>query len=163
MAKFPFQIRGDSMFPTLKNLQEVEIVAIDSDKLIRRGNIVVFSLDNDDTKTANQKLWHVKRVIGLPYEQVIFRNGSVWIRNSLFKEFKLDESYLQNDSTYKLGIRNYTLSGKENHDYFEIVLKDCEYFLLGDNRTASYDSRNTGPATREQIKYEIVAQEEVEY
>jgi len=144
------------MFPTLKNLQEVEIVAMDLDKLISRGSVVVFSLDNDDTKPTDQKLWHIKRVIGLPGEQVIFRNGSVWIKNSSSQEFKLDESYLQNDSTYKLGIKNYATSGKENHDYFESVLKDYEYFLLGDNRTASYDSRNTGPATREQIKYEIV-------
>lgn len=49
MSKYPFQIRGDSMFPTLKNLQEVEIVAMDLDKLISRGSVVVFSLDNDDT------------------------------------------------------------------------------------------------------------------
>ncbi len=153
---FPFQIRGDSMFPTLKNLQEVEIVAISSDESIDRGDIVVFSLDTDSSKTADQKLWHVKRIIGLPGEQVIFRNGSAWTKNSLNEESQLDESYLQNDSSYKLGIRNYTENGKGNVDYFEPILDRNQFYVLGDNRTGSSDSRNFGAIDVGLIKFRVV-------
>lgn len=156
MLKYPFQIRGDSMFPTLKNLQEVEIVAIGWGESINRGDIVVFSLDIDDTKTADQKLWHVKRIIGLPCEQVIFRNGSVWIKKSLNKELQLDEPYLQNDSSYKLGIRNYTENDKENLDYFEPVLDHNQFYVLGDNRTGSSDSRNFGGVDVGLVKFRVL-------
>jgi signal peptidase I len=144
------------MFPTLKNLQEVEIIAISSDESINRGDIVVFSLDTDPVKTADKKLWHVKRVIGLPGEQVIFRNGSVWIKNSVGEEFQLDEPYLQNDSSYKLGIRNYTENGKGNVDYFEPVLDHNQFYVLGDNRTGSSDSRNFGAVDAGLIKFRVV-------
>jgi len=156
ISRHPFQIRGDSMFPSLVNLQQVSIVEILQTYEISSGEIVVFSFDIDPKKTADQKLWQVKRVIGLPGEQVIFRNSKVWIRNTLNQETILEEEYLRNNSSYKLGLKNYPEKDKENADFVEPVLEPNQYYLLGDNRTGSHDSRNYGAIARSLIRFRVI-------
>ena len=112
---------GDSMEPALYNGQEILInrfiYKISSPK---RGDVIVF-LPNGNQKTH----YYVKRVMALPGETVQIKNGKVYIDGELLEE---DESY---DKIADAGIA-------EN----EIALSDNEYFVLGDNRNSSEDSRS---------------------
>ncbi len=112
---------GDSMEPELYNGQEILINRFIY-KLSSPGrNDVVVFLPNGNQKTH----YYVKRVIGLPGETVQIIGGKVYINGELLEE---DERF---DKMADAGIA-------EN----EVVLGDNEYFVLGDNRNSSEDSRS---------------------
>ena len=123
---------GDSMEPTLYNAQEI-LISRFAYKLSspKRGDVIVF-LPNGNQNTH----LYVKRVIGLPGETVQILNGSVYIDGSLLEE---DEQY---DRMSDSGIA-----------VNEITLANDEYFVLGDNRNSSEDSRsgNIGPVKKNTI------------
>ena len=123
---------GDSMEPALSNGQEILInrfvYKLSSPK---RGDVVVF-LPNGNQNTH----YYVKRIIALPGETVQILNGKVYIDGELLEE---DDSY---DKIRDAGIA-------EN----EITLESNEYFVLGDNRNSSEDSRsgNIGAVSKDTI------------
>ncbi len=125
----PFYVKGASMEP---NFYDHEYLVIDelSFRLRKpvRGEIVVFKYPLD------QKEFFIKRIIGLPGETVEVANGQVKIYNDAYPNgFVLDEhGYL--DQEYTTLQRTTTL-------------KSDEYFVMGDNRAASSDSRYFGPVT----------------
>lgn len=120
----PVRVVGSSMYPTLK---DGDIVLLKKfDKTIERFDIVVF-------KYNNSKL--VKRVIGLPGEHIKYVNGVLYINNQKIEDFKLDV----NTSDFYLDDLGYQLIPE---DY---------YFVLGDNRGISNDSRSIGLISKEQI------------
>jgi len=125
----PFIVSGSSMVPTFENGNYLIIDKI-SYKLSdpKRDDIVVFRYPNDQTK------FFIKRVIGLPNETVDIKGSAVTITNETHPEgFTLDELYVKN-------ISNNTIYSK---------LKDDEYFVMGDNRSGSSDSRYWGPVKKE--------------
>ncbi len=95
----------------------------------QRGDIVVFRYPRDPSE------YFIKRVIGLPGETVEVANGKVRIYNKDHENgFVLDEKgYLDQDYTGSTDTK---------------TLKDDEYYLMGDNRAASLDSRAFGPVKR---------------
>ena len=120
----PFIVSGSSMFPTFEDGQYLVVDEIsyrlDNPK---RDDVVVFRYPNDTTK------FFIKRIIGLPGETVDIKGSEVTITNKEHPNgFILDQSYIKNISN--------------DNKHFE--LKDNEYFVMGDNRTASYDSRYWG-------------------
>jgi signal peptidase I len=120
----PFIVSGSSMVPTFTN-GEYLIVDELSYKLgePERGDVVIFRYPND------QKKFFIKRIIGLPNEIVEIDGSTITITNEETEEkIKLDEPYVKNIS--------------ENNIRFE--LRDDEYYVMGDNRTASSDSRYWG-------------------
>ncbi len=126
----PFYVKGASMEP---NFYDSEYLVIDEFSYrLRdpaRGEIIVFRYPNDPSQ------FFIKRVIGLPGETVQFDNGKIIIKNSEHpKGFVLDETYLP------AGLL--TTSGKE------VTLEHDKFFLLGDNRGSSLDSRYFGPLAR---------------
>lgn len=127
----PFIVKGDSMAP---NFQSGDYLIVDelsyrfSDP--QRGEVIVFKYPKDTTQRF------IKRVIGLPGETVDIKNGSITIFKD-GKSFVLDEKYLPSD------LKTY---GDVN-----TVLGSNEFFVLGDNREFSYDSRRWGSVPREDI------------
>lgn len=123
---------GVSMEPALYNGQEVLINRFVF-KIVspRRGDVVAF-LPNGNPNTH----YYVKRVIGLPGERIQIIGGYVYINGNLLVE---DEAY---DKIADAGIAD-----------TEILLGSDEYFVLGDNRNFSEDSRsgNIGPVSKETI------------
>ena len=123
---------GDSMMPALYNGQQILI-----DKFIyklsspKRGDVIVFQPNGNENTH-----YYEKRIIGLPGETIQIINGYVYVNGS-----KLDE-----DDTYDL-IEDPGIAKDE------LILQPYEYFVLGDNRNSSEDSRsgNMGPVKKEYI------------
>ncbi len=132
----PFQIEGNSMVDTLENKEYIVINKFRYFfKAPERGDIVVFRPPTDPGK------YYVKRVIGLPGETVVVRDGSVYIRKPGNEDQKLSESYLNANNSGKT-FRYPVNSGDTTEEDFTIPAD--QYFLLGDNRQGSLDSRSFG-------------------
>lgn len=127
----PFIVDGQSMEPNFhdKNYLITEKVSYKIAAPVR-GDVIIFN--PPDAPNVN----YIKRVIGLPGETVEVKNNDVYINGS-----KLIEPYLVT------GTRNQTFDGKP----LRRVLKDSEYFVMGDNRGHSRDSREIGPVPKENI------------
>lgn len=120
-----FRVQGNSMLP---NIHEGNIKIINHlPKSFDRGDIVV-------AKDYKDKILIIKRVVGLPGEKVDVIKDKVYINGK-----ELDEPYLENK--YK----------KEDDCIGNVKLKNDEYFLMGDNRAGSVDSRDLGPFKRDDI------------
>ncbi|PIR53844.1 signal peptidase I [Candidatus Peregrinibacteria bacterium CG10_big_fil_rev_8_21_14_0_10_42_8] len=142
----PFQVEGKSMMSTLEHEEYIVI-----NKLAyylgspNRGDVVVFRPPN------NPKRPYVKRVIGLPGDEVIISGGFVSIRPAgSEEEIDLDERYL-NDKNAGKTYRSPPSAG--NTDEIRYRVPEGKYFLLGDNRVASLDSRSFRDANDESIPF----------
>ena len=120
----PFIVSGSSMVPTFENGEYLIVDEISYTLgAIKRNDVVVFKYPNDPTK------YFIKRIIGLPNEIVDIKGSAITITNKEHPDgLKLDQPYVKNES--------------QNVTHFE--LKDGEYFVMGDNRSASSDSRYWG-------------------
>ena len=127
----PFVVSGPSMIPTFQNGNYLIVDKISyrlSDPV--RQDVIIFRYPNDQTK------FFIKRIIGLPQETVDIKGSVVTIINTENKKgFIITEPYVENTAN--------------NISHFE--LKDDEYFVMGDNRSASSDSRFWGPVKRNLI------------
>ncbi|MES2224872.1 MAG: signal peptidase I [Patescibacteria group bacterium] len=128
----PFIVSGTSMDPVIKDRSYLII-----DEVTyhfhgpERGDVVVFKAPPEPAK------YYIKRVIGLPGETVKLNNGKVTIINKLHPDgFTLAEAYLTHTST----------------DSGTFVVPAGNYFVMGDNRTGSYDSRAWGSLPLENIR-----------
>lgn len=127
----PFIVSGESMAPSFGSGDYLIVDEISyrfSEP--QRGDVIVFSWPKDE------KQRFIKRIIGLPMETVDVSNGQVKIIEN-DNTFILDEKYLPSD------LKTY---GDAN-----ITLQADEFFVLGDNRERSYDSRSWGVVPRENI------------
>jgi signal peptidase I len=129
----PFYVKGASMEP---NFFEKEYLIIDEVNYRfrepKRGEVIVFKYPE------NPKEYFLKRIIGLPGERVKVSEGKVVVYNQQFPEgVAIKEEYL--DPSLRT-------DGEKT-----IVLGDDQYFVLGDNRNNSYDSRRFGPVDKNLI------------
>ncbi len=128
----PFYVKGASMEP---NFHDREYLIINEIGYRlgepQRGEVVVFRYPKDPQE------YFIKRIIGLPGEEVKIKDGQVSIYNDENPDgLVLKEEYLGNGTP--------TIANSEDR----VKLSDDEYFVLGDNRTASLDSRVFGPLNR---------------
>ncbi len=130
----PFIVSGDSMFPTFKNREYLIIDELSYQfRSPARGEVVVFHYPKDPSK------YFIKRVIGLPGETVTIKGKDVSITSSTGEAVKLDESR----ANYTNGLGAINLNSK---------LEAGEYFVMGDNRDWSLDSRAWGPVPEKSFK-----------
>ena len=131
----PFLVSGPSMDNTFANGQYLIVDELTYElRNPQRGEVVIFHYPLDITK------YFIKRVIGLPGETVQIKNDVVTICHSSCatdkNKFTLDEPYVKQDSSFP------------PRPDETITLKANEYFVLGDNRAVSSDSRIWGPVSR---------------
>ena len=129
----PFFVMGASMEP---NFQNGDYLIIDEISYRvdnpQRGDVIVFHYP------LNPRQYYIKRIIGLPGEVVVLSKDGVVIKNKEHPEgFMLKEDYLEG--------RPVSYKSKS------VVLGDDEYFVMGDNRMASSDSREWGPLPKKFI------------
>ena len=129
----PYVVSGASMDPTFETGHYIIV-----DQLSyhfnepKRGEVIVFKFPEDPKKSF------IKRIIGLPHEMVEIRRGTVSIYNHLNPDgLTLDESYLADTN--------------KTHDTLTFELGESEYFVMGDNRRASSDSRIWGALPKDLI------------
>lgn len=134
----PHQVNGQSMVP---NFQDKEYVLTDkiSYKLgtPKRGDVVVFHAPPAANCAVGTGCDFIKRVLGEPGDQVEVRDNAVWVNG-----VKLEEPYIP--SNFEILPGAYT-KGKI------VTLGPDEYFVSGDNRPYSSDSRAWGPITSREI------------
>lgn len=145
----PVRVDGRSMYPTLKDgefgFTNVGGVLLNG---VERGDIVVVTMEEEGQKTH----W-VKRVIGLPGDTVSCVNDVVYINGKVLDETKyIDPDYRQS-LVDKFGYFNKVPNADNTNvvDFEEVKLKDDEYYVMGDNRPYSKDSRYVGPGKKSQI------------
>ncbi len=143
----PFQVEGSSMVDTLEDKQYIII-----NKLAyligepERGDVVVFRPPNSPDK------YYVKRVIGLPGDRISIRGGNVYVKEAgAKKEAKLEEDKYLNDRNAGRTYRDPPIKGNAAEILYNVP--EGQYFLLGDNRTASLDSRSFKDADKNPIPF----------
>lgn len=144
----PVRIVGHSMDPTLAD-GELGLTGIVQNffKSAERQEIVVLTMKDENGKETH---W-VKRIIGLPGETIQGKDGKVYVNGEL-----LDESaYLDTEfvKEYEAGALPNSYEHSFQSDFGPITLGEDQYFVMGDNRPNSKDSRDpsVGPVSREDI------------
>lgn len=130
----PFIVRGASMEPNFKDRQYLIIDELSYFfRAPARHEVVVFRYPRDPSQ------FFIKRIIGLPGERIEIREGKITIFNDAHQDgLPLRESYLVPE-------------GKATHPDMVIVLSNNDYFVLGDNRDFSSDSRFWGPLDKKLV------------
>lgn len=118
----PIAVSGESMVPTLAGGELMLLKKYDTN--YKRFDIVVV---NKNVEGDNL----IKRVIGLPGEKIRYRNNKLYINDEIIED------------TYAYG---------DTENFKEITLDDDEYFLMGDNREISLDSRSIGIIKKQEIE-----------
>jgi signal peptidase I len=119
------EVSGDSMIPTY---YDGDTVIVNRLMTPERGDLVVVLEDTGK--------YVIKRIVGMPGDEIQIKEGLVFINGKYYKE---DYIY-ENNTDYSGGLAEEV-----------IQLGTDEYFILGDNRTVSKDSRDIGPVTRDQV------------
>ena len=161
----PYKIPSGSMIPTLmigdfilvdKNiygykLPLTDITLIDNEDP-QRGDVVVFKYPE------NKKINYIKRIVGLPGDRIIYRNKRLFVNDIEYSHTQIDHNfdpieiadgqvYIENN-LYK----DYLILNQSSPPLnFQYQVPDEAYFVLGDNRDNSNDSRYWGPVPRENL------------
>lgn len=132
----PFYVKGASMEPTFLDHDYLLIDEISYRfREPHRGEVVVFHYPRDP------KQYFIKRVIGLPGDRVVVRDGEVWLGENSGELELYKESYLG----------EWVRTQGQTPSYLDVVLKPQQYYVMGDNRSASMDSRSFGPIEKSEI------------
>lgn len=145
----PVRVDGRSMYPTLKDgefgFTNVGGVLLNG---VKRGDIVVVTMEEKGQKTH----W-VKRVIGMPGDTISCVNDIVFINGKVLDETQyIDPDYCQS-CVDQFGYFNKVPNADNTdvQDFEEVKLGDDEYYVMGDNRPYSKDSRYVGPVKKSQL------------
>ena len=130
----PFQVNGASMYPTYENGELIitNIVTLRFQP-IKRGDVIVFKAPPNEEKDF------IKRIVGMPEERISAQGGNVFINGN-----KLDES-----SYLPLEVKTY--GGSFLNENSPVSIPAGSYFVMGDNRNFSSDSREWGFVQKEKI------------
>ncbi|HZB88604.1 MAG TPA: signal peptidase I [Terracidiphilus sp.] len=124
----PVRVEGTSMLPDLEDHDRLFINKfVYQFQSIHRGDVVVFHYPRDPEKS------YIKRVIGLPGDRIWIDQGRVWLNGQPQRESYVPDKY------------------RDSRSMAEMVVPADSYFMMGDHRSISSDSREFGPVERELI------------
>jgi signal peptidase I len=129
---------GSSMYPTVTDNDY--LIATKIDYRLHppsRGDIIIMRDPYDSSRDF------IKRVIGTPGDHILIRQGQVFINGHLLHETYLNNEPWTENADWPLG---------QTTDPQGVLLKSDEFFVMGDNRNHSSDSRVFGPVRRDQIE-----------
>jgi signal peptidase I len=120
----PVKVEGTSMMPSLDDQERIFVNKyVYRLEPIQRGDIVVFRYPRDTSKSF------IKRVIGLAGDRIRIESGEVFVNGEALEEDYVPAAYA------------------DQRSYSELVVPPSSYFVLGDHRTMSNDSRDFGPVS----------------
>lgn len=129
----PHQVKGSSMLP---NFYDGEYILTDKIsyrlKEPQRSDVIIFRAPR------NKEYDYIKRVVGLPGDTLKIKSGKIFVNNNPLNEIYLPSDYITSPGKFY----------KEDEDF--VIPKD-QYFVLGDNRSHSSDSREWGLVPKENI------------
>lgn len=129
----PYQVNGRSMDPTFQNGEYVLTNLIETRfGSLSRGDIVVFNAPVDEEKD------YIKRIIGLPGDRISIKDGNVFVNGQ-----QIQQTFLPNDVRTNSG--NFLGEGEET------IVPENHYFVMGDNRSFSSDSREWGFVSKDEL------------
>lgn len=124
----PVRVEGTSMLPRLEDRDRLFINKfVYHFAAIERGDVVVFRYPRDPEKS------YIKRVIALPGDRLRIDQGHVWVNSRLVREPYVPAEY------------------RDSRSLAEMTIPDDSYFMMGDHRSISSDSRDFGPVDRSLI------------
>ncbi len=124
----PVRVEGTSMLPRLEDHDRLFINKfVYRISAIHRGDVVVFHYPRDPEKS------YIKRVIALPGDRLSIDRGEVWLNGKRLKETYVPDEY------------------RDSRSMAETVIPEDTYFMMGDHRSISSDSREFGPVDRDLI------------
>jgi signal peptidase I len=124
----PVRVEGTSMLPRLEDRDRLFINKfVYHISAIERGDVVVFRYPRDPEKS------YIKRVIALPGDTLSIDHGHVYVNGNLLHEPYVPPEY------------------RDNRSQAEMVIPADHYFMMGDHRSISSDSRDFGPVDRSLI------------
>jgi signal peptidase I len=124
----PVRVEGTSMLPRLEDRDRLFINKfVYHFEAIHRGDVVVFHYPRDPEKS------YIKRVIAVPGDRLRIDHGRVYLNGKLLHESYVPEKY------------------RDTRSMPEMVIPEDEYFMMGDHRSISSDSREFGPVDRDLI------------
>ncbi len=124
----PVRVEGTSMLPRLEDHDRLFINKfVYQIEAIHRGDVVVFHYPRDPEKS------YIKRVIALPGDHIWIDEGQVWLNGQPLRENYVPERF------------------RDGRSMAELVVPTDSYFMMGDHRSISSDSREFGPVERDLI------------
>jgi signal peptidase I len=147
-ASAPFRVTSGAMAPALKLHEVVQVNHLASAQQIRSGQIVVFTMPANESCGGPAVKYVVKRVVGLPGQTISLSKGNVFVDGRLLKEPWLAAS--------EQGITVPGPTGSAYNLARRFKVPSDSYYVLGDNRDDSCDSRYLGPIPRSLV-YGVVA------
>ncbi|MBV7390029.1 MULTISPECIES: signal peptidase I [Enterococcus] len=129
----PVPVTGNSMSPTLK---QSDMVIMEKFTSVKRFDVVVFEQADQTT--------YIKRVIGLPGDQITYQDDILYVNNQAVSEPYLQKKNASKQMPYTTNFTLRELIGEDR-------LPEDQYFVLGDNRRISKDSRSFGTVKADEI------------
>ena len=124
----PVRVEGTSMLPRLEDHDRLFINKfVYHITSIERGDVVVFHYPRDPEKS------YIKRVIALPGDKLRIDHGQVWVNGKALSENYVPDKY------------------RDSRSYADTIIPDDSYFVMGDHRSISSDSREFGVVERDLI------------
>ncbi|CAN5200976.1 signal peptidase I [soil metagenome] len=143
----PFEVQQSSMFPTIVNGEYILI-----DKLTTRfdgyhyGDVVVFDPPSS-SGLANDGIPFIKRIIGLPGDTITLENGRVFVTRSGDNPVRIEEPYVRRTEDGSTA----PTTPRDAEGTFEWEVPEESFFVMGDNRPDSQDSRAFGPISEDLV------------
>ena len=120
------EVEGSSMNPTIKDGEVVAVLKVGS---VKRGDIVALSIENENHL--------IKRVVAVPGDSLEIKNGELYINGVVNNDFISPSHYAEWDG-------------------LKVDLDEDEYYVMGDNRDKSFDSRKYGVMSRNEITGKVI-------
>ena len=134
----PNEVKGSSMYPTFKDKEYLLTEKISYELGDpKRGDVVIFKAPASEPCSADE-CEYIKRVIGIPGDKVMVKEGDVYVNGEM-----LDQSFLPE--------KVYTSEGEYMEEGVEKEIPENQYLCFGDNRPNSRDGREFGPIERNLI------------